>query len=39
MIGNLWSGLLHRIVARPRVRRISLGPAARDEPVFLTAIG
>jgi glycosyltransferase involved in cell wall biosynthesis len=39
MIGNLWSGLLHRIVARPRVRRISLGPGARDEPAFLTAIG
>ena len=39
MIGNLWSGLLHRIVARPRVRRISFGPAARAEPAFLSAVG
>jgi beta-1,4-mannosyltransferase len=39
MIGNLWSGLLHRMVARRQVRRISSGPAARGEPAFLTAIG
>jgi glycosyltransferase involved in cell wall biosynthesis len=39
MIGNLWSGLLHRLVAQPRVRRIDLGPAPRGEPAFLAEIG
>jgi hypothetical protein len=34
MIGNLWSGLLHRLVARPRVRRINAQPAPGGEPVF-----
>jgi glycosyltransferase involved in cell wall biosynthesis len=26
MVGNLWSGLLHRLVAQPRVRRINVRP-------------
>jgi glycosyltransferase involved in cell wall biosynthesis len=39
MIGNLWSGLLHRLVAQPRVRRINLGTAPPDEPAFLVEIG
>jgi hypothetical protein len=23
IVGNLWSGLLHRLVSRPRVRRVN----------------
>jgi beta-1,4-mannosyltransferase len=38
MIGNLWSGLLHRLVARLRVRRIDVRPAPVSASAFLAEI-
>ena len=39
MIGNSWSGLLHRLVARPRVLRIDVRPARAAEPAHLARVG
>jgi glycosyltransferase involved in cell wall biosynthesis len=37
IVGNLWSGLLYRLVARPRVRRVR--PVPVGEPALLAKVG
>jgi glycosyltransferase involved in cell wall biosynthesis len=38
LIGSLWSGLLHRLVARPQIRRIPLAPTIGTERIPLPGV-
>jgi glycosyltransferase involved in cell wall biosynthesis len=39
IVGNLWSGLLHRLVTRPRVRRVDGGVPSGHELRPMPGIG